>query len=619
MRLHRRFLTTLTAVTVLGAAAGHAQAPAAGTVTGRALNATTEQPLQGAAVVLVGTSIGQLTDGSGHFRLDGVEPGVYTLVVRAIGFRQFLQGNVVVGSGKPYEVEVRLEPIPITLEGVTVRPSYFRVPDQAVTSTRTLGAEGIRRAPGVQEDVVRAVALLPGVAVTGAGRNDLIVRGGAPFENLFVVDGIEVPNINHFGSQGSTGGPLSLINIEFVQEADFSAGGFGARYGDRTASLTNIVLREGSDERLSGELNLSATGFGAIAEGPLGRGSTFLFSARRSYLDLLFKAAGFSFVPAYWDFQLKTTHRLDPANTVSLLAIGALDDVTFFADDADDRFDNSRVLSPEQRQYFAGLRWLHFLPRGVVTTTLGRTYTRFRSVQLDSLVPPGEVFRGFSDEGETSLRLDLRIDPARRLELNAGWVGRLASDLAYDVALAGEVRIDSVGQPAPLAVDTSFTAFRQAVYGEVAYRPTAALRLSLGARLDHYAFLNGVVRAAPRLGFRLAFGAASAVTASVGRYHQAPSYVWLVGAAGNGERLVPIEADQIVLGYERELRVDTKLQVELYAKRYRSYPARLFRPQAVLAPSGFEDATTDVPFGLEPLASRATGRAYGVELFLQKR
>ncbi len=590
-----------------------------GRVTGHVVSSVTEQPIPGATVRLVGGSQGSRTDRDGHFLLTDVAPGVYGLEVRAIGFTPFVAADLVVGTAKPYQVEVRLSPTPVTLEGVEVQPSYFRDSEQAATSTRTLDGEDTRRAPGANEDVVRAVALLPGVAVTSPGRNDLIVRGGAPYENLFVVDGIEIPNINHFGSQGSTGGPLSLLNIEFIQATDFSAGGFGARWGDRTASLTNIVLREGNDERLSGEVNLSATGFGAIAEGPLGPRGSFLLGARRSYLDLLFRAAGFSFVPSYWDFQLKTTQRVGANNIVSLLAIGALDRVSFFDDDAEARFENSRILAPEQQQYFTGVRWRHFLPRGTLAVTLGRTYRRFHSVQRDSLAPPRDVFRADSDEGENSLRADLVLEPSWRVELTVGGVARYASDLSYDVALSGSQRLDASGQPSPLAVDTSFTAFRAAAYAQVRYAVSPAVRLSAGLRATYYGFLGRAVRVAPRLGLRLALDRATTITWSVGRYHQAPSYVWLLGDPGNPRSLTPIRSDQLVVGIERQVRPDTKLQLEGYVKRYRDYPARVFRPQAVLSPAGFEDVTTEIPFGLEPLASAAEGRAYGLELFLQKK
>ena len=590
-----------------------------GTVSGRVVNATTERPVRGATIELLETATTVASDSAGRFHLYDVATGVYGLRVRAIGYQPIIRANTVIGSGKPVDVLIRLNPLAVRLEGIEVRPSYFQQPGEYTTSARSIGADETRRAPGVQEDVVRSVALLPGVGVTTGGRNDLIVRGGAPYENLFLIDGIEIPNINHFGSQGSTGGPLSLVNIDFVRRTDFSAGGFSAKYGDRTASVTAISLRDGEDERLSGELNLSATGLGAILEGPLGSTTTYLVSARRSYLDLLFRRAGFSFIPSYMDFQLKTTTRLDPNNTISFLGIGAIDRVDFINNDADDRYDNSRILAPQQNQYFGGVTWKRLLDDGLLTVTLGRTYSQFETAQTDSLDPPQTVFSNLSKEGSNTLRIDLVRQLGARAELNVGNAAYFASLLDYDLRMDGRYRLDSLGLPRPLFADTSFSASRNATYLQGSYQLTSALRASLGARLTYYGFPSKMLRLDPRVALRARIAPTWTLNVSAGRYHQAPSYIWLIGDPDNPERLQPIESDQVVLGLETELRDDTRLQIEFYYKKYRDYPARIFRPQAVLAPGGFEDVTTDIPFGLEPLTSQGVGRAYGGELFIQKR
>lgn len=606
----------LALVAVFAPRAG-AQAPS-GLVAGRVLVAGTDAPIPGAQVALEGTERRTVTDDQGRFVIAAVAPGIWRLQVRAIGYRPQFVPDIAVGSGKPTSVVVRLEPAPSDLAALEVRASYFTPAIEGSTSTQSLGSEAIRRAPGVQEDVVRAVALLPGVGVTQPGRNDLVVRGGAPFENLFLVDGIEVPNINHFGTQGSTGGPLSLINVDAVEQASFSAGGFASKYGDRTASVTSITLREGTRERIAGEATLSATGGFLVGEGPLGPSGSFYVSARRSYLDLLFKAAGFGFVPAYADLQVKLVQDLTARDRLSFLLIGADGTVTFFNDDADKRYENSRVAAPSQRQYFAGLTWRRLVPRGILDVTLGRTYTDFRTIQNDSLDPPTTIFRAFSTEGEQSLRADLSLQATPRVEFGIGAVARYASRLRYDLLVPGALRTDSLGLPRPLGVDTTFRAARAAAYTQVQWQLSPRLRSTLGARADHYAFLGGITRVSPRLGLRYALNARTTFSASAGRYWQAPSYIWLVGDASNSA-LPPFRADQAVLGVERLLRPDLKLQFEVFAKGYHDYPRRAFRPQAVLSPSGFDDVTSDIPFGLEPLRAVARGRAVGAELFVHKQ
>ncbi len=588
-----------------------------GTITGQVIDATTQQPIYGASVSVVGTKRGGLSKKDGRFVITKVPPGIYSIRTSVVGYQADVLNDVVVSPGKPASVVIRLTEANIELAEVVVKSEAFRKDNTSISSTQFLTSEEVRRAPGVQEDVVRAVALLPGVAVTQAGRNDLAVRGGAPFENLFMVDNIEVPNINHFGSQGSSGGPLSLINIAFVRDVSLSTGGFGPRYGDRLSSVTNLILREGNDQKVAGEINLSATGFGVIGEGPIGEKGTFLFSARRSYLDLIFNLAGFGFIPEYWDFSGKLTYELSEDDKLSFLAIGALDKVKF-NNTEENLYDNSRVTAPSQNQYFAGLTWRRLLDRGYLNVTLGRTFTTYNTVQQDSLGT--DVFRTVSTEGDNSLRADLVLLPSSAVELNVGGIVRYASNLAYEVVLPGFARLDASGVPAPLNVDTSFTALRFGAYANVDWMLADGLKLVLGARADHYAFLeNDQFVVSPRATISYLVAPEMTVRLGGGRYFQAPQFIWLVGDPSNPANLSPIRADQAVLGWEWIVAEDLKFQVETYYKSYAGYPVRQFRPQAVLSPAGFDDIYNDIPFGLEPLRTTGTGTAYGIEFFLQKK
>ncbi|MDX2192789.1 MAG: TonB-dependent receptor [Gemmatimonadales bacterium] len=598
-------------------AAPAARAQQAGTIEVRVVKAQGALPVPEATVEVIGQARRATTSAEGRALLTGVAPGIVRVRVSAIGFEPQVQTDIPVSPAKPATLLFTLREAPVQLgELEAAAPRYFAPADDAQPSLQSLGAEEVRRAPGVQEDVVRSVALLPGVGVTTGGRNDLVVRGGAPVENLFLVDNLEVPNINHFGSQGSTGGPISLINIDLVQDVTFSTGGFDVRFGDRTASVTNLTLREGNEQRLAGELNLAATGFAGNLEGPLGRSGNFIASLRRSYLDLIFSAVGFNFIPTFWDLQFKTVQRLDRRNTLSFLAIGALNDLSFNNDTPDNRFDNRTIPSLDQTQYFSGLTWKRAGEASQLTVTLGRTFTRFATFQNDTLLT--RVFENRSSEGENSLRAEWLGALGPRVDLNVGTVTKFADGLRYDLLLPGDRRRDELGVPRPLDRDTAFSAFRTAGFASLNWRITDRLRLSPGLRADWYAFLGNALRVSPRLAVTWAVDDRTALTASAGRFVQAPSFIWLAGDVGNGT-LQPWTADQAVLGIQRQLRPDVKLQVEAYAKRYADYPVRLWRPNAVLAPTGFEDVSSDIPFGLEPLRSTGDGRAFGAELFVQKK
>ena len=594
---------------------------ATGIVSGRVFDAVTEAPLRGVAVSVRRQTSEARSDSSGQFTLRGVRSGIVQLEARQLGYAPVVTSDVVVSIGKPVVVAIAMARARVQLQAVNVQPSAF--PSQPSTSTPvsslSLTAEELRRTPGALEDVVQAIAIAPGVASTTGGRNDLFVRGGASFENLFIVDNLEVPNINHFGTQGTTGGPISLLNARFVDNVNLSTGGFGVRYGDRVSSVTNVTLREGNRERVAGEINLAASQYGAIVEGPIGRQASFLFNVRRSYLDILFKALGVAFIPTYTDATFKTTWRPTRTDVVSLLVVGAIDRVRFDNEKADDRVDNSKILGTSQDQYFAGLTWKRLFRSGVATTTIGRTWTRYLTAQFDSLAPPRAVFQANSSEAENSLRTDVVWQLTPRVEIDLGNIAKYADRLRYDVVVPGFSRTDALGAERPLRADTIFAAFRNATYAQVAAQLTSAVKLTLGARGDFYPFLREKAVFASRASASWSVNTPTTLTLSGGRFYQAPSLIWLVGDSANATTLKPLRTDQAILALQRTVGTAWRWQAEGYVKQYANYPARTFRPRAVLQPSGFDDVTADIPFGLEPLSSVGRGRAYGVELLVQKK
>lgn len=586
-----------------------------GSLAGRVLSKMNEKPLVGVTVRVLGTNLGTFTRANGTFRIDNIPPGVYAIQFTYVGYETYVNANTNIPSGKTVTLDIYLTESVIRLEGAEVRSSYFIKKSETVTSTQTLNSEDIRRAPGVQEDVLRATQLLPGVAVTSAGRNDLIVRGGAPFENLYVVDNIEVPNINHFGSQGTGGGPLSIVNIDFVREVSFSAGAFGAKYGDKLSSITNISLRNGNEEQFGGKATLSATGFGLNLEGPINSDGSFLFSARRSYLDLIFEAAGFGFIPEYWDFHAKFNQRLNSSNTLTFLTIGAIGSVKLNNDDEDKRFDNSRVAVPNQKQYFSGLTWKHLFENGFTTVTLGQTFTDYSTFQNDSNLV--KILKNDSREAETSLRTDVDIMLGKTSQLTFGNQLKWATRLQYDLFIAGFFRTDENGVPQILSVDTNFRTYKNATYFSLT-QGVKNFKFTLGGRLDYISYVKDKWLFSPRFSFLYQINDVSAISLSGGQYYQSPSKIWLIGAPTNNS-LKAIRAEQLVLAYDHTPLEDVKVQVEVYHKWYSNYPARLWRPFSVLAPTGFDDASNDIPFGLEPIASKGKGYSRGFEIFVQKK
>ena len=498
---------------------------------------------------------------------------------------------------------------------VTIRPNYFEAVTDNPLSVNTQSYSEIRRLPGGLEDVVRAISILPGVAQVQNGRNDLIVRGGAPSENLYVVDGIEVPNINHFGTQGATGGPLSFINLDYIANTTFSTGGFGARYGDKLSSVTNIDLREGREDHWGGKATISATQFGINLEGPLKDKGTLVLSARRSYLDFLFKAAGFAFVPEYWDFLIKSEYSLGKHDRLNLVGLSAIDNVKLFNDTAEKRYNNSRILASDQYQAVIGLTWKHLFHTGFSTVTLSNNRYRYNIEQIDTLRNP--IFTNESLERETSLTANMVYKPAKRTEFTFGLQGRMV--LFNSDILLPNFR---TGFNDTLNVDASLdtTAYKAAGWIQ-ASQMLSRLNITLGARFDYFNLIKKGFSLSPRLSLQYQLSNLTQLSASAGRYYQAPAYVWIITNEMN-RKLKPIAVDQYILGVQHLLRDDLKVTLEGYYKDYHDYPASTLRPYLVMANTGagFGGAEEGfASFGLDPLQSIGKGYARGIELFAQKR
>ena len=577
------------------------------------------RPLAGAVVTVEGTPLRATTAADGTFRFTDVPPGVWRFQAAAIGYRPAVRSDVVVAPGRNPDILLRLEPLPVELAGIVVEPEYFEQMPSAATSTQALSYEEIRRLPGGLEDIARAVAAQPGVVQVGEGRNDLIVRGGAPSENLYLIDGIEVENINHFGTQGATGGPLSFVNLDFVRDVTFSTGGFGARYGDRLSSVLGIDLKDGRSDHVGGRATLASSQVGLDVEGPVGDAGSFLLSARRSYLDLVFRAAGFGFVPAYWDVLGKWTFRPTALDEIGFFAIGALDDVDFINDTEDQRYDNARVLGNAQNRYVAGVSYRRVLGRGLLDVRVGRNFADYTFVQRDTLL--AEIFSSASRESETAVRADLGWSFGGGWGVQAGVQGKLARvrgsaafPRGFDTDFGDSVPVGSAEW------NRRYT--KVAGYAELSHSLARRLRFAVGVRVDGFSALEQPVAWGPRASVAYDVGEHTTVAASGGVYRQAPAYVWVASNPIN-ERLRHIRTDQAVLGIEHRVRPDTRVRLELYGKRYDDYAASTFRPYLVMANTGagFGGAEDDgfAAFGFDPLVSDGTGNAYGGELLVQKR
>ncbi len=589
-----------------------------GIIEGKVIDKITKEELPGVNVLIPGTLKGTATDINGNFRITGLEVGVYRLSASYVGYNSATKSDITVATSRPANVLFELIESAIVLEGITVTSDYFYSEPTEVNSIKAFSYEEIRRVPGGFEDVVRALSVLPGIAQASAGRNDLVVRGGAPSENLFLVDGFVVPNINHFGNQGATGGPLSFVNLDYVNETTFSAGGFSAMYGDKLSSVLKIDLRDARKDRIGGKAKISASQFGINMEGPINEKSDFLFSVRRSYLDFIFNAAGFNFVPEYYDVLAKANYNFDKSNKLSYLFIAAFDKVKFNNEDKEDIYDNAKILGSNQNQYVTGISFRHLFDKGFYNLSLSRNFVDYDSFQRDTTLQP--IFQNISREAENELKTDLvyKLSPSSELNLGASikYIN-FSADILFP-----ENFVTSFGEVLPVtSIDIKKNFMKYGGFVQYSGILMNRLRVNLGLRADYFSAIDNPFTLSPRFSTSYLLDAVSSVSFSTGIYYQTPSYIWLAADEQN-KNLDPVRVNQFILGIERRLAQDLRVKLEGFYKDYSNYPTSLLRPYLVLANTGAGYGGSEDNFstlGLEPLTSAGTGYSRGLEFSMQKK
>ena len=320
-----------------------------GVLKGRIYDAKTNQALEFAAILIQGTTISSTTDLDGNYVFQGLEPGFKRLVISLVGYEKTISSEVQVQGNQTTFLDVAVEHTAVQLSEVTVRSNINIKKIESPISVLSIGVQEIEKSAGANRDVSKVVQALPGVGATDPNRNDLIVRGGGPSENVFYLDGIEIPVINHFATQGSSGGTVGVINPDFVREINFYTGAFPANRGNALSSVMEIKQKDGSKDRLHTKLSVGASDAALTIDGPIGKKSTFIVSARQSYLQFLFAAIGLPFLPTYNDFQVKYKIQLDKKNEISFIGIGAIDDMVL----------NNGISNPTESQRYLQIGRAH--------------------------------------------------------------------------------------------------------------------------------------------------------------------------------------------------------------------------------------------------------------------
>jgi len=590
------------------------------------MDAQSEQPLEGATVLLLGTSYGVVTNEEGKFTFLDVPTQTYNIQVSFLGYETQTLYNVILKSVGNIPLQFKLEEISESLEEVIVVQSPFKSSSETPLSTQTFSVVEIETYPGGNNDITKVVQSMPGISPSiGGFRNDIIIRGGAPNETVYYLDGIEIPNINHFSTQGSAGGPVGMVNVSFIREVTLSSSSFGAEYDNPLSGVLAFEQREGDANGFGGNLRLGASETALTLEGPLFNTdkskpaqTTFLFSLRRSYLQFLFELIGLPIRPDYWDYQWKIKHDIDAYNSLSFIGIGAIDD---FSVKAPDEFDEEQQAALEQvpiidqRSTTVGLAWKRkykngkgFLNTVVSSNRLENVFARYE----DNTTKTGTIFQNDSYEWETKFRIQAtqygdQWKWSTGVNVQNSSYQNNTRFLYYDIAYNTDVNFVKYGLF--LKASRAFLNDR--------------LDFSWGIRSDADSFSEGsslLDNISPRLSFSYALTENQRwkLNASAGRYFKIPTYTMLGFQNQQGifanQQAAYTRSDHWVGGIEYNLTPASRFTVEGFRKNYANYPVSVIDGVSLANKGGGFEV-----LGNEAIRSEGEGQSSGVEVLFQQK
>lgn len=583
-----------------------------GIIKGRLIDNETKTPVEGAVVKNVETGTKTASDEKGEFTFDKLNYSTYRIEVNVIGYKPFTKSDIVISSDKPYDLVIELVPSEISTDEINVEADYFQKNSDENTSVTVFDYEEVRRAPGASEDITRMLQTAPGVSMGNDQRNDLIVRGGSPFENLIMIDGVEIPNISHYGSQSTSSGAITFINLKFIRDAKIYTGGFPSKFGDRLSSVVDIKFRDGSKTNRYNNIELSMVGFGGTFEGPITKKSSYLVSVRRSYLDLMKGAIRLSAVPNYWDFNVKLNYNIDDNNKLSILGFSALDKISFDTKDAKSVDDEPYNSDLNNKVFTAGANYTHFFSKGYLETVVSNSNSNYSVDVFNSDYSERQV-KNRSNDNETNAKVELNYQLSKIFTFNLG-AGTKHGVYESDVFVKSDTTPQGYYIPeinTNRTINTNSLSVNAGVTGKFF---DSKLVVNFGGRYDYFDFIRLKNTFSPRIGVSYNIIPSTTLNASYGIFHQTPASLWLVLDDRN-KNLNSIRCDQYIVGVEHSFTPELKASIEAYEKRYKDYAVSVSEPNFILIDGG----SSFRPNVVGEAVSVGRGYVRGIDISLQKK
>ena len=590
-----------------------------GKVEGRIFDKASNEPLPFVNVVITGTNIGSTTDMDGKFLFTGLEPGFINLKASFVGYMTGMSPDLLITNAKPAYIEIQLEPMETKLDEVVIRVSPFERPNDAPMSMQKIGLAEIETNPGANRDISKVIQSFPGVSASPSFRNDILVRGGGPAENVYYLEEVQIPNINHFQTQGASGGSNGIINADQISNVDFYSGAFPADKGNALSSVFEFKLKDGNPEKPKWRFTLGASEVAFSGDGPVGKKSDYVFSIRRSYLQFLFSALELPFLPTFTDYQIKWRTKINAKNEIKIISIGALDKFALNTgiEDPDEQQEYILSFIPVNNQwtYAIGGVYKHYGRNSLHTVVMSRNMLNYEAYKYpgnDESLPKSFDYR--SQEIENKLRYEYTV-----LFNGFQLTGTANAEFVkYNNRTKNFYYLDDQVQLLEYSTDIDFFKWGASfAMTKSFFKDRLNMVLGLRADANNYdkEMQNMANQLSPRLSLRYNFLQRFAVSFSVGRYYELPAYTAL-GFKNNDGVLVNkengisyIRSDHIIAGFEYSLNENVLFTVEGFNKFYDNYPFSMIDSVSL--------ATKGGDFGIvgdEPVLSIGEGQAYGIEI-----
>jgi hypothetical protein len=567
-----------------------------GTISGVVTDKETHQPLPGATIIILNTKTGKISDSHGNYTIENVPIGRYILQARFLGYEPLTLNDIIVVTKRTTFANFELVLSSLKMQEITVKSDLFNKSNEENSlSTTQINLQEIRMTPGTP-DLFRRLQFIAGVGGTGESSSAMIVRGGDPEENLTLIENIEVFSPFHFSNlSGELVGSMSIIEPKLVDNVEISTGGFGAIYGDKMSSVTQITLREPEKRRVNGDFSMDLSGLSAFSSGPLGSKVSWLFSARRGLLDLVMKMMDLKFIPVTTDFHSKVVIEPNMENKITIYGLYAADNMS--GSHSDEVMNEKEIFSDIRKsQSVIGLnwRWL-FSEKGYLLLT---PYINNNDWQLTDGTENKKDANGDRNKENifgSKVELFYRFNSQSRISLGAEYKNITANygkwhdyDTLTDGTLIEPYQIDF--EPGN---SYKFTSFLQYLY-----KPMDWMNFNIGIREEYFKFINEFT-IDPRISANFIINDRINLNMAWGIFSQFPQFYRIFQDSKNME-LKPSKAVHYIAGIEYLLSDDMQLKLEGYYKDLSSLSVR-------------ENDTSRI------FRSTGKGYSYGIESTLTKK